>query len=140
MTRDYKDIINLPHYQSTKRPHMSRYDRAAQFSPFAALTGHDAAVKETARLTDECVVLDEGRKAILNEKIQMALALKEEKPIVIITYFLPDSQKAGGSYEVVSGVIAKVDEYEHKVIFENKTSLDIESIFEIDGEIYNRFE
>ena len=68
---DYKDIINLPHHQSIKRPHMSQYDRAAQFSPFAALTGHDAAVKETARLTDERILLDESRKAILNEKLQM---------------------------------------------------------------------
>lgn len=137
---DYKDIINLPHHQSIKRPHMSQYDRAAQFSPFAALTGHDAAVKETARLTDERILLDESQKAILNEKLQMALMLQAKKPIVTITYFQPDNKKDGGSYIMNSGVIVKIDEYEHKVIFEDKTSIDIETIFEIDGEIYSCFE
>jgi hypothetical protein len=69
----YKDIINLPHYQSKKRPHMSNYDRAAQFSPFAALTGHDEAIRETARLTDKKLELDEMTKTMLNEKFNFIM-------------------------------------------------------------------
>ena len=134
---DYKDIINLPHHQSIKRPHISQYDRAAQFSPFAALTGHDAAVKETARLTDERIMLDENEKAIINEKIQMALYLKENKPIVTVTYFQPDTKKDGGSYTIYSGVIVRIDEYEHRIVFEDKTMLDIDMVYAVDGEIYN---
>ena len=112
----YDDIINLPHKQSTRRSHMSLYDRAAQFSPFAALTGHDAAIKETARLTDQKVELDEGSKERLNMRLQLILENLNSTPEVTITYFLPDEKKAGGAYVDAVGTVKKVDEYEQIVV------------------------
>ena len=94
----YKDIIDLPHHQSKKRQRMSMIDRAAQFSPFAALTGHNDAIIETARLTDRQIELDEGTKSIINEKIQMISDYLSEKPTVTITHFEPDIKKDGGAY------------------------------------------
>jgi hypothetical protein len=89
-SREYADIINLPHPESKKHKRMSMRDRAAQFSPFAALTGHDAAIKETARLTDDFTDLDESMKRNLDEKLVLILEKLNEKPIVTITYFLKD--------------------------------------------------
>ena len=86
----YGDILNLPHHQSKVHPQMSIYDRAAQFSPFAALTGHEAAIKETARLTEEQVELDEDKQEELNEKLQTLIAYATEHPTVSVTYFKPD--------------------------------------------------
>src|SRR5574344_2002509 len=95
---NYEDIINLPHHQSVTRAHMSNYDRAAQFAPFAALTGYDDAVKETARLTDKKVELDEYSKDALNERLNMIQDAIDEQPEVSITYFLLDKKKSGGAY------------------------------------------
>ena len=91
----YADIFNMPHHISSKRPQMSRIDRAAQFAPFAALTGHDEAIKETARLTDERIDLDESTLAILNDKIQIILDNLDTEPEVTVTYFKPDDKKSG---------------------------------------------
>ena len=101
----YKDIINLPHHQSKTRKHMSMVDRAAQFSPFAALTGHSSSIAETARLTDRQIELTEGDKAIINEKLQMLSDYLKSEPVVTITYFEPDDKKSGGSYETITGVV-----------------------------------
>ena len=87
MNNNYEDIINLPHHVSTKRPQMPLKDRAAQFAPFAALTGHDEAIKETARLTDERIELDESTLAILNDKIQIILDNLDIEPEITVTYF-----------------------------------------------------
>ena len=106
---NYDDIIDLPHHVSRTRPRMSNIDRASQFSPFAALVGYDAAVKETARRTDERVELEENQKTILNEKLQLVLDQVEPLPEIQITYFLPDKKKSGGSYVTASGQIKKVD-------------------------------
>ena len=124
----YDDIINLPHYVSSKHPHMPALDRAAQFSPFAALTGHDAAIKETARLTDEYMELDEDRKEEIDRQLQKIREHLSEKPEVMITYFVPDERKAGGSYVTVSGRVKKLDEYAGRVIFEDSTSVEIDKI------------
>ncbi len=124
----YDDIINLPHHVSTKHPHMSALDRAAQFSPFAALTGHDAAIKETARLTDEHMELDEDRKEEIDRQLQEIREHLDESPEVTITYFVPDERKKGGSYVTVSGRVKKLDEYEGRVIFEDNTSIEIDEI------------
>ena len=105
--RQYDDIINLPHYQPSKHPHMSLHDRAAQFSPFAALTGHDASTKETARLTDQKVELDESEKEYLSDKFKALAENIEEHPKISITYFLKDKRKTGGSYAVETGIIKK---------------------------------
>lgn len=132
----YDDIINLPHHQSATRPHMSNYDRAAQFSPFAALTGHEAAIKETARQTDEKLMLSDEAIAELNEKLNLIAEAIGTQQRVRITYFVPDNKKAGGAYITCSGCVKKFDEYEHTVIMEDKTVIPIEQISDIDGEMY----
>lgn len=130
---NYDDIINLPHHVSTKHPRMSDLDRAAQFSPFAALTGHRDAVIETARLTDARPQLDENRKEELDESLQIILAHLSLEPEVCITYFVPDQKKAGGSFLQVRGVIKKIDETGHKVVLNNGTSISIDDIYEMDS-------
>jgi len=136
MTNPYDDIINLPHHQSLTRPHMSAYDRAAQFSPFAALTGYEDAVAETARLTGKKVELDEYGKSDLNERLNIIQDTLDEQPKVSITYFLPDKKKSGGEYVTVSGCVKKIDEYEHIVVMLDATKIPIDDIAEINGEIF----
>ena len=134
----YADIFNMPHHVSTKRPQMSRLDRAAQFAPFAALTGHDAAIKETARLTDERVELDEGAKAVLNEKLQMALDFADAEPEITVTHFVADEKKSGGAYVAFTGVIKRIDEYERTIVFADKTKIRVDDVYAIDGDIFDR--
>jgi hypothetical protein len=128
----YDDIINLPHHVSTTHPQMSRQDRAAQFSPFAALTGYDAAVKETARLTDRRMELDEYEKTALDEKLKEALKYPEEE--ITITYFRPDERKAGGSYLTVRSKVRKIKEYERLIVLEDGTKIPLDDISEIEVE------
>lgn len=137
---NYEDIINLPHYVSSKRPQMSRIDRAAQFAPFAALTGHDEAIKETARLTDAKIELDESTLSILNDKLQIILDNLDTEPAVTVTYFKADTKKAGGAYIDHTGIVKRIDDYERTVIFTDKTVICIENIFAIDGELFNCLE
>ena len=112
----YEDIINLPHHVSKTRPQMSMLDRAAQFSPFAALTGYDAAIKETGRLTDEKIELDEDTKAALDMKQAYLIEMIDEQPEITIIYFLPDARKVGGAYVTVTGNLKRFDEYERLLI------------------------
>jgi len=109
MTGTYDDIINLPHHVSVTRPHMTAVDRAAQFSPFAALTGYDAAIRETARLTDERVELDEYIKDALNKRLQIIAERMKEQPEITITYFQPDTKKSGGANITDTGTVKKID-------------------------------
>lgn len=144
----YDDIIHLPHPVSSVHPQMSLMDRAAQFSPFAALTGHEAAIRETERLTDEWVELDEDRKELLDERLQMIREYlsgrKEEQdsrseytlPEITFTYFQPDERKRGGVYVSVSGRVRKIDEFNHQMLMEDGTALVIENIFSIEGELF----
>lgn len=134
---NYDDIINLPHYESTKHPRMSALNRAAQFSPFAALTGHEAAISETARLTNTRLELDEDRKEELDEQLQIIREHISLEPEVAITYFVPDTQKEGGSYLQVIGVIKKLDDINHKIRMKNGTVIPINDIFEIESSIFN---
>ncbi len=136
MANEYKDIIHLPHHTSKTRPRMSVYNRAAQFSPFAALTGYEEAVKETARFTDERSQLDEYQIAMINDKINTALEKKALNPILSITFFRPDSRKKGGEYVTVSGIIKKVDEVSHSLVLTDGTAIPVKHIYDIDGEIY----
>lgn len=129
---NYDDIINLPHHVSKKHPRMSALDRAAQFSPFAALTGHRDAITETARLTDARPQLDENRKEELDENLQIIMAHLALDPEICITYFVPDQKKAGGSFLQVRGMIKKIDEAEHKIVLNNGTSISIDNIYEIE--------
>jgi len=131
----YDDIIHLPHHVSKSRPHMSMHDRAAQFSPFAALTGYDAAIKETARWTDTQADLDENYKAGLDEKLMYILSHIEERPAVMLTYFVKDEKKDGGSYRSAEGAIRKVDFYERVIVMEDRMRIPLENIVEIDSAI-----
>ncbi len=133
-THRYDDIINLPHPTSANHPRMSLYDRAAQFSPFAALTGHDAAIKETARLTEQNIELSEDTISRLNEKLQIVADHLETE--VTITYFVPDERKSGGAYVSYTGIVRRIDDYEHTLIMTDKTVIPIEQISEIESELF----
>ena len=136
----YDDMIYLPNPTPTCKPRMSLHDRAAQFSPFAALTGYEDAVEETARLTDTRLELSEDMKTILNEKMQMIVDNMDADPIVTITYFVPDKKKEGGAYVDVTGVVKEIDEYERCIVMTDKKKIPIEHIRAIDGTLFNCFE
>ena len=136
----YADIINMPHHTSPNRTRMSDIDRAAQFSPFAALTGYDDAVTEAGRLTDQKLNLSEDMKTVLNEKMQMILDYLDDEPFITITYFVPDKKKAGGAYATVSGIVKEISEYDRAIILTDKTTIPIEQIREIEGELFKCFE
>lgn len=140
MTRKYDDIIHLPRHVSTTYPHMAVIDRAAQFSPFAALTGHDSAIKETARLTDERVELDEYIKDDLSHRMQIIADRIKEQPEISITYFKPDAKKNGGAYVTAISTVKKIDEYERVIIMNDSTEIPIDEIANIDGEIFKAIE
>ena len=123
----YDDIINLKRYNSPSRPRMSRMNRAAQFAPFAALSGHDAEIREEARLTDMAAVLEEDRMAELDSAIRESLGKS-----VSITYFQPDARKAGGKYVTVTGTVKKFDEYTAELVLEDGTRLDIRRIYRVE--------
>ena len=131
----YADIIDLPHHRSPHRPHMSNYDRAAQFSPFAALTGYEAAVEETARLTDVRLEMTEDKKQMLDEKLRLLLDAAEHPPIVRITYFIPDSRKEGGAYEMVTGRIKSLDPYSGHLILTDKRTIPLADLWELDWDV-----
>lgn len=132
----YEDIINLPHHVSSNRVHMSVYDRAAQFSPFAALTGFDGAIQETARLTDQRIELDEAEKTILDEKLRIVQENLSRYQEVEFIYFRSDEHKTGGEYITVRGVVKKIDAYERVAVMQNGTRIPIEEIVDIKGEMY----
>ena len=138
-SKEYGDIIHLPHPVSKKHPRMSMHDRAAQFSPFAALTGHDEAIRETARLTDEKSNLDETYKAGLDEKLVILMSKQEEKPVTMITYFLRDERKTGGSYEVLEGQIRKVDLYERVLVMEDRSRIPLDDVLDIESDIFRKY-
>lgn len=132
MQNNYDDKIDLPHHVSATRPQMSMMDRAAQFSPFAALTGYDAAIKETARLTDQKIDLDDYEKEEINDKIQLITEHLGEDFEVVITYFQPDSRKAGGAYVDAVGIVKKIDEYDRVIILQDGKKIPIDDILDID--------
>ena len=132
----YNDIIDLPHHTSPTRPRMPMENRAAQFSPFQALSGYGAAIKETARLTDERIDLDEDSKMLLNEKIRIIAERFSEQPRVAITYFQPDKRKTGGAYISATGQIKRIDEYQRTVILTDRTAIPIDQIYEIESDLF----
>lgn len=135
----YDDIINLPHHVSTKHPQMSIEARSAQFAPFAALTGYEDEVNETARLTNKKVDIDEETKIILNEKLEIIKEKIELKPKVTFTYFVPDLKKEGGKYVTVTDNIKRIDNYSKVIILENKSIIPILDIINIEGDILKNF-
>lgn len=136
---NYDDIINLPHHQSETRPHMSLYDRAAQFSPFSALTGYNEAVKESARLTDKNHELSEEAAARLDKQLLYIRQNIKEQPQITITYFLHDKRKDGGAYVSESGIIKQIDDVERVVILQSNTKIPLDDISDISGETLPSF-
>ena len=135
-TRKYDDIINLPHHVSTSHRSMSLLDRAAQFAPFAALAGYEEAVKETRRLTDKKKELDDSEKEKLNARLQLVKDYLEAKPIIEITYFVPDERKSGGAYVTSTGYVKKINTYKSILIMDDGTEIPIKEIVDVEGEIF----
>lgn len=136
MKTKYEDIINLPHHVSKTRPQMPMSDRAAQFAPFAALTGYDAAIKETGRLTDDKIELEESSLNELNAKIQLLREKLADAPEVTFTYFRPDDRKDGGAYLTITGTVKKLDDYERQIVLQDGTKVPIDDILDISGDIF----
>lgn len=136
MSGPYDDIIHLPRPVSPKRPRMSAHDRAAQFSPFAALSGYGDALRETARLTGQKMELDESAKAALDEKLALLADAAEERPEISITYFLPDKKKAGGTYVTAAGRLKKLDSIRRELALLCGTTIPLEDILELEGGLF----
>lgn len=132
----YDDIIGLPHYEPKYHTRMPIESRAAQFAPFAALTGHGAAITETARLTDKMPELSEEQQFDLSRKLTYAL---ERHASVSITYFQPDSRKAGGRYVAITGVIKKIDDVERTIILTDGRILSMDRVMDLKGKIFDNF-
>ena len=132
----YDEILNLEHHKSKKHPPMSLYARSAQFAPFAALTGYEDSVLETAREVGERIDIDDELRSILDSKIQILIEQIKKRPEVIVTYFIPDITKDGGVYVNVTGIIKKVDRINQIIILEDKTEIPINEIIDISGDIF----
>ena len=128
MTTAYDDIIDLPHHVSPTRRRMSATERAAQFAPFAALTGYDAAIEETARLTEDELAADEERVRDLDEKLRLLQRLLPERPEITVTYFVPDERKSGGAYETVTGKLCAISVTDQAIVLEDGTEIAMERI------------
>lgn len=131
MSNKYDDIINLPHHVSKTRPQMSMHDRAAQFSPFSALTGYDAAIKETGRRTEKRIEPDEDELQILNMKLKLLIDNINEEPEVTFTYFKPDERKSGGKYVEAFGVVKKADEFNRLIVMQSGEKIKMDDVVEI---------
>ena len=132
MKHPYEDILHLPHPVSKTHPRMPLMNRAAQFAPFAALTGYDAAVEETARLTDEKLTLDEEQQLLIGERLALLAERVRERPVVALTYFVPDLRKAGGAYLSVKAPVKKVDEYEGLLQLETGRTVPFDDIYSLE--------
>ena len=131
MNNRYDEIMGLPHHVSKTRPQMPLSDRAAQFAPFAALTGYDSAIKETGRLTDERIELDEEALAALDRKYQLLIEALDDAPEVTIIYFQPDERKAGGQYVSATGTVKKVDTFGRRILLQDGTRIPLDSVFDL---------
>ena len=140
MKSKYDEIMGRPHHVSKTRPQMPMSDRAAQFAPFAALTGYDAAIKETGRLTDERIELDVEALSALDMKYQILMEALDEAPEVTITYFQPDERKAGGKYVSAVGAVKKIDDFERRITMRDGTRIPMDDVLSIDGEMFSSLE
>ena len=136
----YEEIMKHPHHVSKTRPQMPMSDRAAQFAPFAALTGYDSAIKETGRLTDEKIELDEEALTALDMKYQILMDAFDDAPEVTITFFQPDVRKAGGKYLTVTGAVKKVDDFERRITMQDGAKIPMDEVLSIDGELFSSLE
>ena len=140
MNGKYDKIMGLPHHISKTRPQMPMSDRAAQFAPFAALTGYDAAIKETRRLTDERIELDVEALSALDMKYQLLMEALDEAPEVTITYFRPDERKAGGKYVSAVGAVKKIDDFERRITMQDGAKIPMDDVLSIEGELFSVLE
>ena len=131
MNNMYDEIMGLPHHVSKTRPQMPMSDRAAQFAPFAALTGYDSAIKETGRLTDERIELDEEALTALDRKYQLLMDTLDDAPEVTIIYFQPDERKAGGQYVSATGTVKKVDTFGRRILLQDGTRIPLDSVYDL---------
>ena len=136
----YEEIMKHPHHVPKTRPQMPMSDRAAQFAPFAALTGYDSAIKETGRLTDEKIELDEEALTALDRKYQLLMDAFDDAPEVTITYFQPDERKAGGKYVSATGAVKKVDVFERRITMQDGAKIPMDDVLSIDGELFSSLE
>lgn len=136
MTGPYDDILHLPHPTSKRHPRMPIADRAAQFSPFAALTGHGAAIEEIARVTDRRIELDEDAKEQLDQTLQLLLERIDEQPEITVTWFSPDKKKAGGQYHTATGKLKRIDSREGRLILTDGNQIPLEDLLEIRSESF----
>ena len=128
---NYEDIINLPHHISKKYPRMSLEARSAQFAPYAALTGYDEVLAETARITNARIEIDENLKTIIDSKLQIIRENIKNKPLISVVYFVPDLKKNGGKYVTVNGNVKKIDEYRNVLVLDDNKEIEIEEIIDI---------
>lgn len=135
VANDYKDIINNPHHTSKTQKRMSNLNRAAQFAPFAALTGYEASIYEAARLTENRIELDDKEIEILNMKLNFLKEHIKEQPEIKVIYFVKDTKKDGGAYVEYSGTIMVINGIQKTIIFTDRTTIKIEMILDIQGEI-----
>ena len=136
---NYDNIIELQHHLSKTHPHMSMHDRAAQFSPFSALTGYEESIAESERITDKKINLDENIKSLLDYKINILLSHLSEHPEVSITYFIPDNKKSGGRYSKVSGKIIKFDRLSYTLSLDNKNIIAIKDIIDMESPLFTDY-
>ena len=140
MNNKYDEIANLPHHVSETRPQMPMSDRAAQFAPFAALTGYDSAIRETGRLTDERIELDEEALTALNLRYRLLMDALGKEPKVEITFFKPDERKSGGEYVTVIGAVKNIDDCERLITMQGGMKIPMNDVLSIDGEMFSMLE
>ena len=135
--KNYQDILYLPHHVSKTRKQMPAENRAAQFAPFAALTGYDEAIDETVRTTDECTVLDEDEAQMLDYRLQLLVASLADTPHIKVTYFVPDARKSGGAYHTKEGDVLSVDLQKGILTFTDRSTVTLGSVCGLDGELFD---
>ena len=137
MSGKYDDMLCLPHRVSALHPQMSRHNRAAQFSPFAALSGYDAVLQEAGRLTQPQKELDEGVQAELNGQLRVLAGLLDQHPEVTVTWFRPDGKKEGGEYLTATGTVRKIDTYREVLILESGEQIPVHNLLSLSGTAFD---
>lgn len=140
MSDPYYDMLRLPHHVSKTHPQMSMQNRAAQFSPFAALAGYDALLRETARLTERRIEPDEAVQAELDQRLRLLLECLPLRPEISVTYFQPDGKKVGGSYKTVTGTVRKFQRSPCALLMDCGTSIPFEHILTLEGACFSVLE
>lgn len=140
MTGKYDDMLRLPHHVSASRKPMAITARAAQFAPFAALSGYDAEVQEAGRLTDRPIEPDEYEKEAMNARLQLLARHLREKWVVSLVFFQPDERKAGGAYVTRTGTVKKLYETERLLTLTDGTVIPLDDLIALDGEEFAAYD